>query len=648
MRTIIFALISFFGASTSLSDAQEDYPRPPLEAYGALPQISDAEISPDGSKVATIVNFDGGTRVVVFDLQGGEPIQLGVQNMKADSVSFYDNENVIFRARDTQSTFGFRGEYEYTGAFAINLKTSDIEQLLRRTDNLHPAQSGLGRIVGRGSEKGEVLMPAYIGGGVSDASYDLLRVRLDAPRGRRFMRGSSTTRDWFVGDAGNVLARVLYDNGKNELTVQSYENRKWTTVFEEETEVPWSYNGVMPDESGLTYILADDAGHSLMSLQFDGTVTGPILPPNGREIEAVYADDNRKILGIRYAGVEPDYAFLDATLQNSFDLISESFPAATIYVDSWTDDRETVLYHLFDFNLGDVWITHNVPTNDVKLVAKRRPDIPIEAVGPMMSIEYQGQDDLTIQAILTVPPNFIPGQSEAIPAIMLPHGGPAGYDRFDFDWMAQFFANRGYLVIQPNFRGSTGFGEAFKDAGRGEWGGKMQSDLTDGVNALVKAGFVDADNVCIVGASYGGYAALAGAVFTPDLYRCVIAIAPVSDLNRMLQSEKRDHGSNHWVVSYWEDVMAEGDARRKKLQSISPANYAENAKAPILLLHGDDDTVVPISQSTRMRNALKRAGKQVELIKLKGEDHWLSVADTRMQTLRAMDEFLATHMPITE
>lgn len=648
MRTIIFAALSAFTLSVNLANAQEDYPRPPLEAYGALPQISDAEISPDGSKVATIVNFEGGTRVVVFDLQGSEPIQLGVQNMKADSVSFYDNENVIFRARDTKSTFGFRGEFEYSGAFTINLKTTETQQLLRRTDNLHPAQSGLGRIVGRGKKSGEVLMPAYVGGGVSEATYDLLRVQLESPRGRRFVPGSANTKDWFVGGAGEVLARVQYDNKKDRLSVQTYENRKWTTILEEETDIPWAYNGVMLDETGLVYVQENDDGHQLMSLQFDGTTIGPILPPNGREIEAVYSDDNRKILGIRYAGVEPDYAFLDAALQKSFDLISEAFPAATIYIDSWTDDRTTILYHLFDFSLGDVWITHHVPTNDVKLVAKRRPDIPIEAVAPMMSIQYQGQDDLTIQAILTVPPNFVPGEAEPNPAIVLPHGGPTGYDAFDFDWMAQFFANRGYLVIQPNFRGSTGFGKEFEDAGRGEWGGKMQSDLTDGVNALVKAGYVDPNNVCIVGASYGGYAALAGAVFTPDLYRCVIAIAPVSDLNRMLQSEKRDHGKDHWVVSYWEGIMADGEARRKKLQSISPANYAENAKAPILLIHGDDDTVVPYAQSTRMRNALNRAGKPVELVKLKGEDHWLSVADTRMQTLRAMDEFLATHMPIAD
>ncbi|MEO1305600.1 MAG: prolyl oligopeptidase family serine peptidase, partial [Pseudomonadota bacterium] len=152
--------------------------------------------------------------------------------------------------------------------------------------------------------------------------------------------------------------------------------------------------------------------------------------------------------------------------------------------------------------------------------------------------------------------------------------------------------------------------------------------------------------VCIAGASYGGYAALAGAVFTPDLYKCVIAIAPVSDLNRMLADEKRDAGRDHWVVSYWEDVMAEGDARRAKLREISPVNYADQVQAPILLMHGDDDTVVPYVQSTRMRDALRRENKSVELVRLKGEDHWLSVAETRLQTLREMDRFLAEHLPI--
>jgi dipeptidyl aminopeptidase/acylaminoacyl peptidase len=644
MLNLIAVLILFAGL-----EVRAEIPQPPIEAYGALPQIARAELSPDGTKVAAIANLPDDTRMVVFDLASKTiSQQLGVSNIKARDVEFYDDNHVILRVSQTTSTYGFRGEYEYSGAFSYNLETQDTEQLLKRTPDLYPAQSGLGRIVGRGEKYGEVLMPAYVGTPGSTPRLNLMRVNLSAPRGRRYARGTHDTIDWFVGEKGNVLARERYDNDDDLYRVQTYSKKKWTTIYEEEDEIlPVSMLGVMPDESGLVHIrVREDGFHALMSLGFDGEFTGPILPPKDREIESYYTDSNRKILGVRYAGAEPDYAFLDTALQESYAFMSEQFPQGTIYLDSWSDDRNVILYQVFDYAVGDVWVTHKRATGDLALVARRRPDIPAEALGAMMNIEYRARDDLAIQAILTTPGGFVQGTSDPLPAIVLPHGGPASYDRFDFDWMAQYFANRGYAVFQPNFRGSTGFGQEFEDAGRGEWGGKMQDDITDGIDGLVEAKIIDPDRVCIAGASYGGYAALAGAVFTPEKYKCVIAIAPVSDLNQMLRSEKRERGSDHWVISYWEDVMAEGDARREKLRAISPANHAERVQAPVLLLHGNDDTVVPFAQSTKMRNALRRADKSVELIKLKGEDHWLSVAETRMQTLREMDRFIAEHLPL--
>ena len=229
---------------------------------------------------------------------------------------------------------------------------------------------------------------------------------------------------------------------------------------------------------------------------------------------------------------------------------------------------------------------------------------------------------------------------------MLPHGGPESYDSIGFDYMAQFFAQKGYLVIQPNFRGSTGFGYHFRDAGRGKWGREMQDDITDSLAHFVEAGVADPERACIVGFSYGGYAALAGGAFTPDLYKCVIAGAPVSDLPMMLNQERRDHGSDHWVVAYWKRVIGDSRKERELLKDVSPANFAESFQAPVLLLHGDDDTVVPIAQSRRMEARLKRADKQVEFVRLKGEDHWLSIAETRIQALEAMGSFLDKHLPV--
>jgi pimeloyl-ACP methyl ester carboxylesterase len=641
---------SFFLFLFCVLPAFADYPEPPLEAYGALPNVSSAELSPDGTKLATISNRDGGTYLLVIDVETGELIKgAAIGEIKARDVSFYDDSYVILRVSNTIKTYGFRGEYEYGGAFAMNIETGEIEQLLYRTKGLYPAQSGIGRIVGRGSRSGEVLMPAYYGSPPADPSLHLFRAKLDERTGRTLIKGTPDTRDWFVGDGGKVLARTRYQQKSNKFRVQHRVEGKWVNAYEGEHAIPFTLYGVMPDESGLVFsrVQRDEAGFTgMMKLGFDGSIEGPVIPLRDREIEDILTDQNRKVVGVKYAGVVPEFEFLDEGLQSSYEATKATLPGATLKVDSWSEDRGAVLYEVFDTNLGHVWLVHHPASNAFSIVSNARPDIPVQAMALLMDINYKARDGLQIQAVLSAPPNYDPETAGAMPAIILPHGGPADYDRFEFHWLAQYFANRGYMVLQPNFRGSEGFGQAFEDAGDGEWGGEMQDDITDGINALVTAGMIDPDRVCIVGSSYGGYAALAGAVFTPELYKCVIAIAPVSDLNRMLRDERRDRGRHHWVISYWERAMADGDARQSKLRSISPVRFAENVTAPILLLHGDDDTVVPYSQSSVMKRALEQAGKQVELVKLKGEDHWLSVADTRLQTLREIDRFIAQHLPL--
>jgi dipeptidyl aminopeptidase/acylaminoacyl peptidase len=195
-------------------------------------------------------------------------------------------------------------------------------------------------------------------------------------------------------------------------------------------------------------------------------------------------------------------------------------------------------------------------------------------------------------------------------------------------------------VIQPQFRGSKGFGSEHLLKGRGEWGRKMQDDLTDAVQDLTENGMIDKNRICIVGASYGGYAALAGATFTPDLYKCVVSINGVSNVEQMLETERSDYGSDHWVVSYWQDVISKGDVREDHLEQISPINYVSSVKAPILLIHGERDKTVPLEQSEDMYDELKDAHKNVTFIELDKGDHQLSQAKNRMRALKAIDKFI--------
>jgi dipeptidyl aminopeptidase/acylaminoacyl peptidase len=227
----------------------------------------------------------------------------------------------------------------------------------------------------------------------------------------------------------------------------------------------------------------------------------------------------------------------------------------------------------------------------------------------------------------------------------MPHGGPQDRDYPRFDWLAQAFASRGYAVFQPNFRGSGGYGRAFRDAGFGQWGRKMQTDVSDGLADLVRQGIVDPKRACIVGASYGGYVALAGVTLQHGLYRCAVADAPVSDLTMMVNLAEDASGATNSEARYWHSYMGVKEAGDPILKTLSPARHAADADAPILLIHGKQDTTVPPEQSAVMRKALNIAGKPVEFVELAGEDHYLSRAATRIQMLEAAVAFVQKYNP---
>jgi dipeptidyl aminopeptidase/acylaminoacyl peptidase len=224
-------------------------------------------------------------------------------------------------------------------------------------------------------------------------------------------------------------------------------------------------------------------------------------------------------------------------------------------------------------------------------------------------------------------------------------------DHLDFDAWTQFLAAQGYAIFQPNFRGSDGFGKKFKESGWGEWGGKMQDDITDGLDALIADGSVDPARVCIAGASYGGYAALAGAVKTPEKYRCAISVSGISDLDSLVKWERGDWRRGlGWAddsEGYQHILKMIGDPGKDaaRLDATSPAQHAAAAlKVPVLLIHGEEDTVTPISQSEKMAKALDRAGQKAEFIRLPQVGHREWRKKTERQVLSKMQEFLLARL----
>ncbi|MEM9422265.1 MAG: S9 family peptidase, partial [Pseudomonadota bacterium] len=447
---------------------------------------------------------------------------------------------------------------------------------------------------------------------------------------------------------GSVLGREDMNVKRSQYKILKRDGQGWHTLYEEEAErPPLGLHGV--NQAG-THLVVTDRGKgqnftSLYEISIeDGKWRGPLLQKEGHDIAGLLMDDNRVVYGVEYSGLVPSYGMFDKAVDEDLGRLTLMAPGAAIRLESWSEDWSRLLLYAEGSGHSGRFFSYDRNTKEVTPLASARPQIEKEDVADVVTIEYTSRDGLKIPSILTLPKGVTPETAKNLPTVVLPHGGPEAFDRVGFDWMAQYFASQGYLVMQPNFRGSTGFGWNFIDAGRGEWGKKMQDDVTDGVLALRKMGWSDPSRTCIVGWSYGGYSALAGGAFTPDLYKCVIAGGAVTDLPFLLSTEKRDSRNGSWAYNYWKEVIGDPSKQKKQLQAVSPRYHAAAFKAPVLLIHGKDDTVVEIAQSRRMARALEKADKQVTFIVQNNGDHWMSESETRLEVLKAMGDFLATHL----
>lgn len=626
--------------------------KPPLEAFGDLPLIRSMELSPDGASVAYLQRVDGVDVLVVHDFKPGNSKALAtVTELRARNIRFAGKDYIVLVASSDRRIFGFRGRHDYSAAFAFNLKTGKYAQLLSRTDDLYPGQLGLGHVVGIDPAGSALLMPAYMGAPGADPSYDLMRVILDSGRGLRGggAKGSQTTIDWIVNSKGAAIAREEFSE-KNEIhaiKVRDGEGAAWKTIYEKSGSLPAiSAVGLSADEKSLYVVDARDSEFlSLHSMSMaDGAISPPLLQRSDADVTGVISDINRVVHGVRYSGMFPSYDMFDETVEADIRGVQNALQGAAVYLDSWSSDWSKLLFFVEGGKGGERYITLDRTMKKLSTVTNARPNIKPEDVGEVITVEYKARDGLTIPSLITWPAGVPEDQRKNLPLIVLPHGGPEVYDAVGFDWLAQFLANEGYVVLQPNFRGSAGFGEAFAVAGHGEWGRKMQDDITDGANALVKMGWADPARICIVGWSYGGYAALAGGALTPDLYKCVASVAGVSHLRDMLVDERRQFGARSRSVTYWELLIGDPDRDREAIDAVSPALLADKFKAPVLLIHGAADTTVPARQSDMMNDALRNARKQVEYIRIDGDDHGLVANESRRQALTALAAFLKTHI----
>ena len=605
-------------------------------------------ISPSGERVAYRMTTSEQDAIVIVDLEARTMIgSMEVGEIAARELRFVDDENLIIIAGRTTRALGFRGQFDYSAAFRFDIAARKLDQLLVRAEDLYPAQSGLGDIIAVTDNGKRLLMPAYHAEDetVTDPRYGVYSVNLHSNQARLINRGTFTARDWFADSNGELLARVDFDQRQDLYRIWSL-GESSDLIYEKETKIPLSGPvGVVPGGDALVFTLIPENSnfptYYRMDLE-DGKITGPIMERSGSSVEAVQSDMNHVVHGVRYSGFSPTYEFFEPELNARMGKIVDGLTETSTTLVSWSADFDDLVVRVSGGWTSGLYLLFRAGSLEPEVLATIRPDIESDQVVPTVTTSYAARDGLKIPALVTAMPEL--QKSGNAPLLVLPHGGPASHDRLEFDWIAQYFASRGYVVLQPQFRGSTGFGVDFKRAGYGEWGGKMKTDIDDGVDHLIATGLVDPERVCIAGISYGGYAALAAGAFSPGKYKCIASVAGLSDLERMMKSDRRKYGRSHWAISYWERQYGGENFDWDALEAISPINFADQFEAPVLLIHGRKDTVVPIEQSRVMQKALRKAGKDVTLREFKSEDHWLSYGASRLETLRALASFIEEHL----
>lgn len=436
-------------------------------------------------------------------------------------------------------------------------------------------------------------------------------------------------------DGGTELLRVDEDGALVQVYVTTYEEAARPVRFHKDGKRVYliTNRGEENDLSRLVLFDPETGDEELIESDPEGEVdiAGAAFSEATDELVAtVYVGDRVRI----YPKTEE--------VANDLRVLEEKLPDGELGLQSATLDDSLFLVAVSrDVDPGSVYL-YRRDTGDVELLYRGRPNLPSENLATMQPLRYAARDGLELRGYLTLPQGV---EAKGLPLVVYPHGGPWARDNWGYDSFAQFLANRGYAVFQPNFRGSTGYGKAYLNAGNREWGtGAMQHDITDGVKHLIDQGIADPEKVCIFGGSYGGYATLAGVTFTPDLYSCGIPYVAPSNLITLIES----------FPAYWRPFLKgswylrvgdpENEADRQDLIARSPLTHVDQIRVPLLVVHGANDPRVKKTESDQIVAALTAKGHEVEYLVAPDEGHGFRSPENRMALAVAAERFLARQL----
>ncbi len=621
----------------------------PVSAWGA-------SISPDGNYIAYLARTNTDERVVVVDLQSSEAhaiqsvtranAHIASVSWKGDRLYSVVQFRQLIPGRASTGT-SIRSDDQYYWIWRVismNRDGSNIIQMFEgQTSQLAYGYGSTFLLDELPADPNHVLIGAQDQNGTG-----VYRADVTTGQAERIEDGADLTYDYTTDINGVPVMRTdqLRDDSGYRIYRRAPGAHEWTLVTEARlaataTNSPdFQIVGSGP-ASGQVYVMARPDGSDLLSLYLYNTATGEL----GQPISNADSDGawpwltrrTREVMATCTYGQRMSCRARDPAMQRHLNALDTFFQhQADIELVDMSDDGSKWLVHVDGPTFSGAYYLYELASHRVSPVAAVYPNLDDNALSPTQVVDYQSHDGTALWAYVTARP----GVTGARPMVVMPHGGPESRDMFGYDPFVEFLASRGYVVLQPNFRGGEGFGRAFADAGRGQWGLRMQDDVTDAVRHMIDTGVADPHRICIVGASYGGYVALEGVSSTPNLYKCAVSIAGVSDLQLSMDREGPHWGTNYqyWLRSIGTDSAA--------IAEHSPRLHAARITAPVLLIHGVDDTTVPYRQSELMQQALNGAGHPTRLVRIPDETHyWNSWSDEhRLTVLHEIDQFLAQNL----
>jgi dipeptidyl aminopeptidase/acylaminoacyl peptidase len=662
MRILRFGVLACALAASSLS-AQEWQaakalsPAPKIAApvFAQLGRMSGPDISPDGTHLAYLSSRSGRKHVVIHNLATGKKLLLPPSPGKYEFrwVGWANNDRILvglgFEGR--RGIDFSRDKFRETRLLSMGRDGSNIINMIKPkksaavgslvpTDSTFTTAINQDDVIYWSPEDPDTVLVSIYDDYTKETGANVRKINVNTGDYTIVAGGQRNVDNYYTDLQGVVrlaFGSVKSGNKFNRfLSFRDPADNQWkrsdtSPLLKDETIIASFTN-----DPNFAYAYAQVEGRRSL-VKFDmrtQAIAETLYRDADLDVDSIYRDEKSDVIGVELAGGKD--VFFNPTWNARRKGLSAALKDYEINITTITDDGKFVLLRATNATEPGLRYLYDVTKKSITELEFDYAGLGSTNAPYRTTIKYTARDGLPIEAILTLPRGVDP---KNLPTIMLPHGGPWAQDDVNYNYEAAFLANRGYAVLQPNFRGSTGYGKAFLDKGNGQWGLTMQDDITDGVAWLVKNGISDKSRMCILGGSYGGYAALMGAVKTPDLFKCAISINGVSDILKLL---KDDNGAFKDEVSA--RLIGDLDKDRERLKATSPYYNAEKITAPILLIHAKDDQRVDYRQSIRMRDRLQEVGKSVEYVEIADGEHFLENEAARVTYLTAVESFLAKHL----